>query len=136
MSMSRDVAVAVCEHLLLLNLPLLQMFPEGLTFMLPFLLLALFLLPLALLAISRLVPHRNEDFLPPWLALASGTCPVMPMEAPAASWCLPMLPGWDFSTFVWVHGCRGLCSFSLSPHVVAGIHLPSGHWRHTAMRSG
>ena len=64
-SMLRDVAAAVREHFLLFSLPPLQVSLKCLT-------LALLLLPLALLVISGLVSHRDQNFFAFGVALASG----------------------------------------------------------------
>ena len=72
MRVSRDVTAAVREHFLLFSLPPLQVPLECLTPALFLFSLVLILLPLALLAISGLVPRRDENFFAFGVALASG----------------------------------------------------------------
>ena len=134
MSVLRDVAVAMHEHLLLFSLLPLQVPLKCLTPALPLFLLVLLLFLLVLLAISGLVSHRDEDFFPFGAALVSGMpCP-MSVQTPIAPHWFIRFPRGGLSTFVPVHRCRGGHSLGLHPHVVTGVHLPARHWQRTALR--
>ena len=75
-STSRDVAVTVHEHFLLLGLSLLQVPFECLVCMLLF-------LSLAFLTVGGFMSHRDENFLLFGLALALGTPSMMPVQTSA-----------------------------------------------------
>ena len=107
-SVSRYVAAAVHEHFLLFSLPLLHSPLEYLT---P----ALLLLPLALLAISGLVSHRDENFFPFGVALALGMPSPMSVQTVRqvplwGSWCVCSGPQVQGKTFAWIApSCCGWC---------------------------
>ena len=126
-STSRDVAVAVCEYFLLFSLPPLQV---SLKYLTPVLLL----LPLALLVISGLVSHRDQNFFVFGAALALGVPSPTSVQTPAAPNWFIRFPRRGLGMFVLVHRCRGRHSLGLCPHVVTGIHLPARHWQLTAPR--
>ena len=126
-SASRDVAVAVREHFLLFSLLPLQVSLKCLT---P----ALLLLPLALLAISGLVSHRDQNFFVFGVALALGMPFPTSVQTPAVPHWFVRFPRRGLGAFVPVHRCRGRCSLGLRPHVVTGVHLLARHWQRTAPR--
>ena len=104
MSMSRDVAVTVCEHFLLLSFPLLHVPFECLTS-------ALFFLSLAFLTVGGFMSSGDENFLLSWSALALATPTMMPVHISALPCQLITFPSRSLSPFVQVRRCRGQCSF-------------------------
>ena len=120
MNMSRDVATAVHEHFLLFSFLVLQVPLECLT---P----ALLFLPLALLVISGLVSHRDENFFLFGAALASGMPSPMSVQTPAVPHWFIRFPHRGLGMFVPVYRYRGRYSLGLRPHVAAGVHLLARH---------
>ena len=76
MSTSRDVAVTVREHFLLLGLSLLQVPLECLTSVLLF-------FSLVFLTVGGFMPRGDENFFSFGSALAAGTPSTMPVQTPA-----------------------------------------------------
>ena len=99
LSMSRDIAVTLGQHVLLLSFPLLQVAFGCVTPVL--LLFFLFLLP-----VCQLVSGRNEDFLLSWLTLTAATLAMTPVHTPALLGQLVTLPGKGLGALVWVEGSR------------------------------
>ena len=92
---SRDVAVTVCEHFLLLSCSPLQVPFECLAS-------ALLFLSLAFLPVSGLMSRGDENFLLSRLALASATPITMPVHTSAAPCRFITFSSGSLSPFVWV----------------------------------